>query len=264
MFAAAGLVALPPVLYNATAAIFDPFIKAWTAQNTILSPHPVHYLAAYAIYLPWALRGARRLISSGDVRNRLPVIWVLVSAGLIYLPVNLQRRLSEGIFTALLVLFVTGLQIEGTGTGSARRRALAILAAVPTTLLLIAGAARTAWYPAEPAFRTAAEVAGFDFLAGEAPPGSVVLAPLSAGNALPAFAPVRVVIGHGPETIEFDRLRPVVEAFFDGRLSEAATSALLAEQMVDYVFWPGAAGTVYPDLEQVYTTAGFQIFEVSR
>ena len=258
---AAALLALPLVIFNAGATLLDPFFREWSAQNTILSPHPLHYLAAYAIYLPWAYRGARRLLAGGGLPGRLPVIWVLVVPIMVYLPVNLQRRLAEGVFVALLALFVVGLD-----AGAARGRPLRhlvplVVAALLTTLLLLAGAGRTAWYPTEPAFRPAAETEAFGYLAEAAPPGSVVLAPVPIGNALPAFAPMRVVIGHGPESIGFAQLRPQVEAFFEGRLTGAEAMELLVDQGVDYVFWSGAVVPLMAGLEPLYVNGEVTLYE---
>ena len=261
MFAAAGILPLPLVVYTTAAALIDPFFREWSAQNTILSPHPLHYLAAYGLYLPWAIRGGRRLIATGAVQARLPVIWVLVVPLLVYLPVNLQRRLTEGAFIALLVLFVRGLDLERAGLRPALKQATVMLAAVPTTLLLLAGAGRAAWFPGSPVFRSAGEAAAFAYLADHAPSGSVVLAPVAVGNALPAFAPVRVVIGHGPETIGFDRIRPDVEAFFERRLSEDAGGRLMDEHGVDYVFWPASGGTAIDGFELVYDLEGVLIYQ---
>jgi hypothetical protein len=260
-FGAAAMLALPPVIFNAGATLLDPFFREWSAQNTILSPHPLHYLAAYAIYLPWAYRGARRLLAGGGLPGRLPVIWVLAVPIMVYLPVNLQRRLAEGVFVALLALFVVGLDAVAVRGRPPRHLVPLGVAAVLTTLLLLAGAGRTAWYPAEPAFRPAAETEAFGYLAEAAPPGSVVLAPVPVGNALPAFAPVRVVIGHGPESIGFERLRPQVEAFFEGRLTGPEAVGLLVEQGVDYVFWPGAVVPPAPGLEPLYVNGEVTIFE---
>jgi hypothetical protein len=262
MFAIAWLLPLPLVVYSAAASLIDPFFKAWSAQNTIHSPPPIQYLLGYAIYLPWAILGIRRLVSSGEVRDRLPVIWVLVVPLLLYLPVNLQRRLAEGVFIALLVSFVSGLDLRRTGGGEGLKRAVVIAAAAPTSLVLLAGSSLTAWSPALPAFRPAGEIAAFDFLAKEASPGSVVLAPVPAGNALPAFVPVRVVIGHGPETIGFALLKPQVEAFFAGEMSDSAAAEFLEEQGVDFVFWHEPARPVYSGLEPAYLSGEIAVYRV--
>ena len=53
----AGLVALPFVVYNFFALNQDPFLQRWTAQSSIPSPHPLHYLLAYGVMLIPAILG---------------------------------------------------------------------------------------------------------------------------------------------------------------------------------------------------------------
>jgi uncharacterized membrane protein len=99
----------------------------------------------------------------------------------------------------------------------------------------------------------------------------VVLAGYDTGNALPAWAPVRVVIGHGPESVNLAELRPEVEAFYAGATPRAARMRLLREYKVGYVFWgpeeralgdwdPGAVDY----LEPVYDQDGYGIWKVGR
>jgi hypothetical protein len=69
------------------------------------------------------------------------------------------------------------------------------------------------------------------------PPGAVVLAAFETGNALPAWAPLRVVIGHGPESVHLASLRPQVEAFYAEETTDAQRLDFLRQWGVRYVFW---------------------------
>ncbi len=42
-----GLLAVPPVAYNAWLFTTNPAFRTWAAQNLILSPHPLHYVLGY-------------------------------------------------------------------------------------------------------------------------------------------------------------------------------------------------------------------------
>ena len=53
----AGLFSLPLLAYNLFALLKDPFFQAWSRQNYLPSPHPLHYLLAYGLILPIALLG---------------------------------------------------------------------------------------------------------------------------------------------------------------------------------------------------------------
>ena len=138
--------------------------------------------------------------------------------------------------------------------------------ALPSSFLLLAGGVGTAFQPQEPAFRPVQEVAAFEWLGAEAEPGSIVLSAYATGNALPAWAPVRVVVGHGPESADLDQLLPAVEQFYAG-MSEDARTAFLETYSVDYLWMGprerdlGEGGAV--DSDWIYNQDGHEIYRVS-
>src|SRR5690606_21522996 len=112
---------------------------------------------------------------------------------------------------------------------------LLILTAAPSTLLLWGGALQVAAQPAMPACRPADEAALFQTLRGQ--PGATVLAAYAGGNALPAWAPVRVVIGHGPETVGLEALEAQVRAFYQGEGTALERQAFLRQHAIAFVMW---------------------------
>ena len=109
----AGLIALPWVAYNFFALNQDPFIKRWTAQNILPSPHPFHYLFAYGLIVILAILGALYFLRQRPWSGWLPLAWAISLPALAYAPTNIQRRLPDGIWVALVVLALAGLeQIE--------------------------------------------------------------------------------------------------------------------------------------------------------
>lgn len=238
---ASALIPAPFILYNFLTFQLDPFLRAWTGQNRILSPHPLHYLLAYGLLLPFAANGARRLMRR-PWEGAVLVAWVLALPALAYLPFNLQRRLPEGTWVALVVLAAAGSK-RSRGLGDRRPAAPALpLAAVqalafPSTLLLLAGGVLAAWRPAQPVFRPAQEVAAFQSLQEQADPGEAVLSAYETGNALPAWAPLRVVIGHGPESAGLAGLQPRVADFYRAGTSNSERLAFLRAVDAAYVFW---------------------------
>ena len=266
----AGAISSPLIGYTTWRFSVDPFLRQWTSQNRILSPHPAHYLLAYGVLAPLAFFGARRLLARFPWRGWLPVAWTMLIPALAYAPYNLQRRLPEGAWVALIVLALAALERVGE-TRAPRRYFIPVLVLLfPSTLILYAGSLRTASRPAEPAFRPAAEVAAFKYLEAHSQPNAVVLAAFETGNALPAWAAVHVVIGHGPESVRLEELRERVAAFYDDSTTDAARLALLRELGVDYVFWgpaeralgnwdPGQAGY----LQQVYAAQGVALYRTA-
>lgn len=269
--AAARVLALPAplVVYTAAAFASDPFLQGWTAQNLIRSPHPAHYLAAYALILVPAALGARSVWRSQRAGALLPLAWAISLPLLAYAPVNVQRRLPEGIWVALVALAAIGLS-AAAGTLRARRAGAAVLAlSLPSTLLLLAGGAGVASRPAAPAFVTAQAAQAYAWLGEQAPTGSVVLAAYETANALPAWAPVRVLAGHGPESVGLRDVLPQVEAFFRGEIAGEAWTRLRAEHAVDYVLVGpaeraagGPASEVLDALVRVFDSQDFTIYRV--
>jgi hypothetical protein len=269
----AALVSSPVVIYSAW--VFglsgDPVYKAWSAQNLILSPHPLHYLAAYGVPLvlaAFALMGAWR--------SRRPVwlalAWVGVVPILVYLPFNLQRRLVEGVQVPLSLLAARG--VSSFGLQGFRLRVVVSVLLVGlslTNVLLVAESCLWVRGLPSPIYRDAAEVAALDWLGERAAPDDVMLTAYETGNYLPARVRARVFLGHGPETVRFGEKKALVARFFDAATDDAWRRDLLEEHGVDYVFWGPAErqlGGFEPQavsyLRQVYEAGGCAIFEVER
>jgi hypothetical protein len=262
----AGLISAPFVLYSFLALRGDPFLSGWTAQNKILSPAPLHYLAAYGLVLPFAFWGARHLLRTRPVESWLLIGWVLLLPVLAYAPFNLQRRLPEGIWVALVVLAMAALERVPKPP---RVWYMPLALTFPTTLFLLTGGITSVLQPQTPLFRPTPEVNAFLFLGDHARMGELVLTSFETGNVLPVWAPVRVIIGHGPESVGAPELAPRVEAFYQAGTREAERLALLEEFGVKYVFWgplerawgawqPAQAGY----LQEIYQENGYAIFEV--
>jgi hypothetical protein len=230
------------VLYNAWALGQDAYLQKWTAQNIIRSPHILHYLAAYGLVLPFTIWGGVSVMRKDPLRGWLPAGWALALPLLAYMPVDLQRRLPEGEWVAWVTLAMLGVQ-AGYERRAAQGKAPSRLILAPlwlcflSTLFLLLGAFLQAARPALPAFRPAAEVRLFERLAQEAQPGEVALAAYETGNALPAWAALHVLIGHGPESADLALLQPQVAAFYDAAGNDAQRLELLRRWNVRYVFW---------------------------
>jgi hypothetical protein len=263
----AGLLPAPFLLYNLISTRLDPFLKLWTEQSYFGSPHPLHYLLAYGLILPFAVGGARHLWRLGDWTAKFPVAWAIFLPLLVYAPVSIQRRLPEGIWVALVVLTMKAL--ESIKSPSRQSVGKVLLLAFPSALFLLVGGALVTTRPAEPAFRPAGEVAAFQSLAGTTGRQAAVLSSYETGNALPAWTPVFVVVGHGPESVGLAELLPRITAFYQAGTPDSARIELLEEFGVDYVFWgphERALGNWEPSgadfLSPFYQSEGYSIFTV--
>ncbi len=271
LIAAGGILPVPFLIYNAVAFNLDPFLKRWTAQNIITSPHPVHYLLAYGVAIPFAIVGARKLIGERPWDGWLLPAWALAIPFLAYAPFNLQRRLPEAVWVALVILAVKS--FEGESERISRRLAwgtrLLMAFSLPSAVFLLVGGVFTAIRPAMPVFRPADEVRVFEQLAANAHPGEIVLASYDTGNALPAWAPVRVVVGHGPESVGLAELLPKVQRFYSVEANDEERQRLIQELNIGFVFYspsearlggwqPGNA----PYLQPANKSGEYQVYKV--
>ena len=202
--------------------------------------------------------------------------WILALPLLAYAPFNLQRRLLEGMWVALVALAMAALdgwrsKNQSSSNSWMRKSDLSrwmLLLALPSTIILLFGGLLTSWQPAMPVFRLKDESRAFEYLKQSTTPGDVVLASFDTSNALPAWAPLRVVIGHGPESVGLAELRPRVEAFYSQASSDEERIQFLEEQGVRYVIWgplerklgqwdPGTASY----LKKIHEIGEFQIYE---
>jgi hypothetical protein len=238
--ASAGLVTLPLFAYTSAVFLTNDVMGRWSGQNRLPSPHPLHYVfgyAALAIPAAGALRWAWR---KSDAERRLPYLllaaWVMVTPFAIYLPVNAQRRLAEGVIVPLSILAVAGLRLMFPARRKQKiaRNAVLILA-LPTALLLWLGGLFSATTADRPLFQPEDELALMDQLNALAPRDSVVLSLKDTGNVLPARTDLKAYVGHGPETLDSEDKEKLAEQFFAGELDADARRALLAN--ADYVFF---------------------------
>jgi hypothetical protein len=258
------------MIYNTIAFATDPYLRAWADQNRILSPLPPHYIVAYGLVLVPAAWAAWRMVKSTSAAGLLLVGWMLVFPVLAYAPVNVQRRLPDGVWVALTVL--AALACREWSASTKRLRLLGptiLLASLPSSLILLAGGVRASLHLEEPVFIPRAEAAAFEWLRDHGEVGAVVAAAYETANALPAWAPMRVVAGHGPETPSLAVLLPQVERLFEPATGDAAREAFLTEHGVRYVLigpheaaigdWRPAGGSRYL---RVYQESGYSIYQV--
>jgi hypothetical protein len=264
------LPSIPLILYYVYRFSTDAFLQAWTGQNRILSPHPLHYILAYGVVLvpvvvaiihrPWVDRPAWLFL----------VGWVAALPILAYFPHNLQRRLVEGIWVAFIFLAANALQQWKSQVKyfNLVRPTLTALAVV-SPIMLFVGSLQVAYNPSQPAFVRSDQVSAYKWMANNSPRRSVVLAEYSTSNALSAWAPELVPIGHGPESVGLEELQPQVEAIYGNEIGAKERLNWLREIGVDYLVFGEVERTLggwdpgqEPYLTNVYQNETVVIYQV--
>ncbi|MCB9450468.1 MAG: hypothetical protein H6672_03465 [Anaerolineaceae bacterium] len=270
----AAALTLPLFAYNLIVFTSNPAFAQWSAQNLLPSPPPLHYLLAY---LPlgvlavvggrWAWRRAAQ-----DGRYALLVAWPLIVPLLVYLPVNVQRRMAEAVLVPLGILAAAGV---GMLVRHKWRRGVVIvlLLTLASTLLLWGGMFLTALSTQPPVAFPQAEIAAFNWLNAHAQPGEAVLSAFSTGNRIPAYTNLRVYAGHGPETLDATAKTETIRRFFAGELSAADRTTLYDTAHIRTIIYGPAERALAGDTADtpawiddkvtlVYDSGGYQIFTV--
>ena len=229
--------ASPWAAYDIWLLLTRPDLAAWNAQNQTPSPSPGAYLLGFAPLLLLAVVAVvanRRLTGT----HLILLGWAIVQSMLLYAPLALQRRLSLGLFIPLAALAAAGLSIAARRGAWRRPLATLVLASVIPTNLIVIAAGLGGVLRAEPLLvQSNDEVCALQWLAENAAPGSLVLAGVTVGNRIPAFADARVVYGHPFETPNALAERAMIESLFAASTDLDEAKATLEARQVDYVYY---------------------------
>jgi len=285
--ALACLIASPVVLYSLIVFTVNPVMRQWSAQNLILSPHPLHYVMGYALVGLLALGGAAYVLRRHDARSvtlRL-VGWAAVVPPLLYLPFNLQRRLIEGWQVPLAILASLGLvrlvlpawrraplvrwliRFPRYSVRGLSRWALTLilLAMIPTNILLVSSGTLAILARTAPIFRKGGEVRALDWLATRATYDDVILSSYETGNYIPARVGARVYIGLGTETARIEDKRVLMKRFFYPATPDEWRAQFLRDARITYVFVGPEDNSFHnsaSSLLAVYQAEGYTVYKV--
>jgi hypothetical protein len=248
----------------------DPAYASWTAQNSLPRPNLLHFVSAFGVLAGLAILGARRACFERRAYADLFIGWALASPLLTLIPVGVQLRLIEAFAVPLSALAVLALDRFGSRPVARRLAGVAFLAVLlPSTLLLSLGGAAEAAAGSPRVFLSGDELAGYSWLAAQAPVESVLLSSDRVGLIAPTRARIRSVLGHGFETPYYERKLAEAAAFYGGSFTDAERRDLLNKYDVRYVWWgpdEQALGPVdpgsMPDLTPVFAKGRVIVYEV--
>ncbi len=245
--AAAG--AAPLMLYDLYVSRNNPALAGWSAQNLTPSLPLWDYALGYGLVL--ILAGGGAVVAA---RRRRPadlflLSWVGSVGVLLYVPFALQRRFITGLHLPLTLLAALAVEQflwprvrpHRRGLVTALIVSLAALTNLFVPLVAVAGVARGQ----PPLVMSQDEAAACAWLHQHTRWTDTVLAPVEAGQFIPAWAGNRVVYGHPFETIEAGAKRAEVTRFYTPGTDPAERRALLERYGVRYVLLL----SVIPDLD---------------
>ncbi|MBI4415039.1 MAG: hypothetical protein HY566_02255 [Candidatus Kerfeldbacteria bacterium] len=278
------LFAIPPLAYYYLVGKIEPAIGLWSKQNITLSP-PVHnYILGYGLLLAFAIVGIVAVRRNNTTTFRFPIVWLLAGLVLLYVPVQINRRFTNGLHLPLVLLATTGIDLLWRWLESRfpnrelLRHAMLALAGWILGFGLffstITGIARAIYYEADPAQSLyhirASAAAAMDWLEQNAPARSVVLSHSFTGNILPARTGLRVYLGHGHQTVNYgEKGWKVTKWFYWTNGDDGAKEEFLRVNNIRYVYYgpdEKGKGRFRPDekeyLRLVFVRGDDRVYEV--
>jgi hypothetical protein len=269
-----------PGLYSAALTSLDPVWQQVLAQFNnagVFTPGPLHLpilLGPSLLLALWAIwrQGLFRIRDLSDGQLFLKT-WLLTNLILIYLPVDFQIHMLNGIQVPMGILateayyeylepalgrllrrlpFTQGPRLD------AWLRALAIIIVIPTNVYLWTWRFVDISRHDYPYYLHRDEVAALNWLEGEVRGEDVVLGSLTLGQYVPALTGAHVFLGHWAQTLSFFEKRDIVRDFYSTTKDDAWRASVLEEYGVDYVlFGPAerALGSYSPNSSPLLTSA---------
>ncbi len=254
---------LPIALYDLWAfSSQNPVFQEWMRQNATLSPPVWEYLVAYGpllILAGLAVWVSRRSFDAGD---GFLLGWIIVTAVMLYGPLQLQRRFAMGLMLPLGVYAARGLWRVLAASLGARWRIPVIvgmyLSFLPTTVLAIAiPLIGTTSIRSDSYYITIEEDEALQWLGASDAPNDVVLASPTLSLFVPEVGP-RVVYGHPFETLKADERRQEVLDYYAGR-----DCSIVTREHVSYVI-VGPQERMLPDAADTCLPTGAPVFEANN
>jgi len=240
------LPALPFAVYYAAVLRFNDVMAAFNEQNLTPSPAPHLYIFGYGmllvVALPGLVRAVRRFERDGD---QFMLLWFVLNIILLYLPLNLQRRLTMGLIIPLVFFAVRALEDFWFFKVPKRWRTPALAALfvllLPSNLLNLSIPLFGVTASPESGLESGLLVEtdywdAFRWLDRRGDRDAVVLAAPTISVWIPAYTPARVVYGHEYETVPAKVREQQVEAYYRGADCTTLTSSAVPFH-VDYIFW---------------------------
>lgn len=224
----------PLFFYNFFSFLFDPYLSAWQGQNRIISPPVIDYLFAYGFGLFfWFLVYKKGLMKKINLTLFIN-IWIILIPVLAYFPINIQRRLTEGVWLAFCIYI--GIFIMNNKNFIVK--ILIFTLVILSTLIFSVGSFQAIQKVASPIYSLASIMDVGNYLSAEVDVGDTILAPFDESNELPVYVPIRVITGHGPESKNLSVISEKLDRFYQGDLNQVETQDFIQPFDIKFIIVP--------------------------
>jgi hypothetical protein len=211
----------------------DTYFKAWSLQNQFYSPKMMEFVLAYALVVLYIATNYSKLRVANNCMLRIPIIWILLIPVLAYLPSELQRRLPEGSWCAVVVvlMFIFDQLEERENTRHQLYLSTALcFSSIVVLIILSLGVLQKS----NQQFISQGWKDSFSFLEEKGYSGNV-LSEYEYGNLLPAWTNLTSVIGLKPETIQFGKVKQDIDAFYSSISNDLVRLKIIEKYQIDIV-----------------------------
>lgn len=284
---AAGVGVSIPAAYYAYSIQSSPIVAALARQDITMSPPVVYYALGYGVVSMLALIGVWPVIKYRRARELPLLIWPLVAVGMLYLPVQIQRRFILGVQVPLVALAGIGLvtvilpavrrgwqRLSLSRHYSSRRLRLLTLnlilaVASLSNVFLVLIYSLNAWQRSSTMFVSAAWVQAADWLGEHSSPTTFTLTAYPTGNYIPARSGAYTCIGHWNLTVDFYTKQDQVARIFTAATPEPGREQLVRHLGCQFLIYSSAErelGSFNPATARYlalrFSTPGADVYEV--
>ncbi len=225
----------PLFFYNFFSFLFDPYLSAWQDQNRIISPPTIDYLFAYGLGVFFLILVYKKDLTLKINYTLFINLWIILIPILAYLPISIQRRLTEGVWLAFCVYI-------GVFIMNNKNRIVKILiftSVILSTLIFSVGSYSAIQSLNSPIYVSKSIIDVGNYLYKDVNIGDVILAPFDESNVLPAYVPIKVITGHGPESKNLSEITVILDRFYKGDLSQVETQDFIQSFDIKFIVVPG-------------------------
>ena len=275
---------LPAIGYYLYLLKVDWVTQQRAAQNlAFTTPFWITFFS-YGLLLLFAVAGIYFLVKQRKFSNKsiLLIVWVLVQFGLIYFPVNYQRRMTAGLHFPLVILTTIVFFAFYHWLKRQKNQFSRFLFNQRYTLLIILAILLIGsnLFQLATDFFIYTNQREFSYLDNEIIAAAKWLKAVDSGkiifnsadniiNFIPAYAGRTVYVGHGVETPAFSQKQDEVDWFFGANRDQAVERQFLVDRNVNYIFYgPIEQGlgdyspAAKPYLQEVYSNSQVKIYQV--
>ncbi len=280
----AGALAVPALIYFFAVTATQTAVGSWAKQNVTTSP-PIHsYLIGYGFVFGFAVVGFVALWRTRHRAQLLVMTWAVVSALLLYMPIQINRRMSNGLHIPLAILAAVGIDLlwGWLARHLPERRPMlraGVFAAVGWVMGLglffstVSIVLKSMYWSANPKtsiyYISTDQANAIDWLGTHAARNDVILSQSFIGNVIPARTGLRVFAGHGHQTIDWEKKIANVSGWFYKTDDDPAKEMFLGKNGISYVFFSPIEDDLgdykpetKPYLVRVYQNATTSVYRV--